>query len=164
MRAVELESKLRHQLKWAAGQPLELDPERGWHAFKALLEELITDPGVEDDLASFQCGMSQWEDGTVAPCVYFTRQFSIWNDAAGVYLAPAGSTREWILGYSLGFQYPSSLAGELGALMYWTEDFTSRQEFITAVERAPQFQCALHNRPAKSELTIELPDFGSGVA
>ena len=76
MRAADVEATLRARLQWAAGRPLELDPRRSWAVFKELLEEPISDAGMEDDLASFQCGQRQWDDGAVGPCVYFTRQFT----------------------------------------------------------------------------------------
>ena len=157
MRAADVEATLRARLQWAAGRPLELDPHRSWAVFKELLEEPISDAGMEDDLASFQCGQRQWDDGAVGPCVYFTRQFSIWDEPTQTYVTARASPGEWILGYAIGFQYPSHLEHELGTLMYWTEDFGSRQEFIAAVESAAQFQSALRCRPEKSGLTIDAP-------
>ena len=130
----QLASLLATLLKEMGLRAEALDPARAWAVYKRILSEPVSDPGLEDDIASFQCGRRYWSNGTIAPCVYFTRQFSPWNDLEQQYVLAAGSADEGILGFSFGFQYPSEHEAQFGEFMYWSNDFGSREEFVTAVE------------------------------
>ena len=87
--------------------------------------------------------------------MYFTRQFSPWNDLEQQYVLAAGSADEGILGFSFGFQYPNEHEAQFGEFMYWSNDFGSREEFVTAVEAEGRFQLALSLKPVRTELTVD---------
>jgi hypothetical protein len=134
-----------------------LDPARAWAVYKRALHEPVTDSGLEDDIASVQCGRRNWGDGTIAPCAYFTRQFSLWNDLDQRYVLAAGSTGEGILGFAFGFQFPREHEAALGEFMLWSKDFGSREAFLNAVEAETRFQLALRLTPVRTELTVDCP-------
>jgi hypothetical protein len=89
--------------------------------------------------------------------VYFTRQFSLWNEREQRYIVAAEAADEGILGFAFGFQFPREHEARLGEFMLWSKDFGSREEFLNAVEAAACFQLALSLTPVRTALTVECP-------